>query len=62
MENMKLKQLRDVILAIMIKEKLSIEETKQVLRMCDDEVEAWERRGKLAEIKRMVKSNGKVVN
>ena len=51
-KNMKLKQARDVILAYLMKEDFTVEETKRVLQMCNDEVTAWENRSKLAEIKK----------
>ena len=50
MENMKLKQIRDVILAYMVKEELSIEEIKQVFQMCDNEVDAWVNRQRFTAI------------
>ena len=49
---MKLKQARDVILAYLIKEDLTVEETKQVLQMCNDEVDAAIRRMSITEVKR----------
>lgn len=58
-KNMKLKQVRDVILAYMMKEDLTVEETKQVLQMCNDEVTAWENRSKLTEIKKEEEDDGK---
>ncbi len=52
MENMKLKQARDVILAYLMKEELTVEETRKVLQMCNDEVEAAVRRMSITEIKK----------
>jgi len=57
--NLKLKQARDVILAYLMKEDLTVEETKQVLQMCNDEVDAWEKRGKFIEVNKEGEDSGK---
>lgn len=49
MENMKFKQARDSILAYMLAKDFTAEEIKTVLQMCNNEIDAWEKRGKLIE-------------
>lgn len=49
MENMKFKQARDSILAFMLAKDFTVEEIKTVLQMCNDEVDAWDKRAKLVE-------------
>lgn len=44
---LKLLNARDIVLAYLMKEELTIEETKQVLQMCNDEVDAAVKRSKL---------------
>lgn len=58
-KNMKLKQARDVILAYLMKEDLTVEETKQVLQMCNDEVDAAIRRMNITEVKKDGEDGGK---
>ena len=50
---------RDVILAYLMKEDLTVEETKQVLQMCNDEVDAAVRRMSITEVKRDGDDSGK---
>ena len=51
-KNLKLKQARDVILAYLMKEDLTVEETKQVLQMCNDEVDAAVKRMSITEVRK----------
>ena len=50
MENMKFLQARDSVLAYMLAQGFTKEEIKTVLQMCNDEVDAWDKRAKLVEI------------
>lgn len=52
MENMKLKQARDVILAYLMKEGFTLEECYKVFGMCTDEINALVKRQKFSEIKK----------
>ena len=61
MENMKLKQARDVILAYLMKEDFTLEECDKVFEMCVDEINAAVKRQKFGEIKKDGESNGKRV-
>lgn len=58
-ENMKYKQMRDVILAYMVKEDLTVQEARHVLQMCDSELTAWENRSKLVELQKDGEDDGK---
>ena len=49
-KNLKLIAARDVILAYLMKEDFTIEETETVLQMCQSEVAAAAKRQKLSEI------------
>lgn len=49
MENMKFLQARDGILAYLLAKDFNVGEIKQVLKMCNNELDAWERRSKLVE-------------
>lgn len=50
MENMKFLQARDSVLAYMLAQDFTKDEIKTVLQMCNDEVDAWDKRAKLVEI------------
>lgn len=50
--NLKLIAARDVILAYMMKEDFTIEESEKVLEMCESEIDAWGKRSKLAKIEK----------
>ena len=58
MENMKLIQARDTILAYLVKEDFTVEECEKVFEMCIDEINAMVRRSKFGEV-RKDESNGK---
>ena len=47
---LKFLQARDTVMAVMKAMKLTTEEMKQVLQMCNDEVDAWENRSKIVEV------------
>lgn len=51
-KNNKLLAMRDVILSYLMKEDLTGEETKQVLQMCADEVDAAVRRMNITEVRK----------
>lgn len=51
-KNNKLLAARDVILSYLMKEELTVEETKQVLQMCNDEVDAAVRRMSITEVRK----------
>lgn len=48
--DLKLLQARDTIMAVMKAMKLTSEEQRQVLQMCNDELTAWENRSKIVEV------------
>ena len=48
--DLKFLQARDTIMAVMKAMKLTLEEQRQVLQMCNDEIDAWEKREKLKEM------------
>ena len=48
--NLKLIAARDVILAYLMKEDFTIEESEKVLDMCRSEIDAWGKRSKLIKI------------
>lgn len=57
--NLKLIAARDVILAYLMKEELTVEETRKVLQMCNDEVDAAVRRMSITEVKKDGDDSGK---
>ena len=50
MENMKLKQARDVILAYLMKEDFTLEECTKVFEMCVDEINAVVKRQRFVDL------------
>lgn len=48
--DLKLLQARDTIMAVMKAMKLTTEEQRQVLQMCNDELTAWENRSRLIDM------------
>ena len=57
--NLKLIAARDVVLAYLMKEDFTVVETKQVLQMCNDEVDAAIRRMSITEVKKDGDDSGK---
>ena len=49
-KKMKFLNARDTILAFLLAKDFTREEIKEVLQMCNDEVDAWENRSKIVEI------------
>ena len=52
MENKKLLMARDVILAFLMAQGFTVEETKKVLQMCEAEIEAEKKRTGFSEVKK----------